>query len=176
MDFPTRKQIRLPNFDCSQSNIYFLTICTHNRARLFGEIASSELDEHLLTYPNHPEQIIEKWLFEIENKYLNSIIDAYVIMPDHVHFILYNPGIINETGEHIGSPLPEIIKWFKTQTTNEYIRGVKNGLFPYFEKHLWQRNYYEHIIRNEADLQTRRKYIYDNPLKWLFPLSPPRTR
>ncbi|MHB1151048.1 MAG: hypothetical protein ACYCWE_00740 [Eubacteriales bacterium] len=51
-------------------------------------------------------------------------------------------------------------------TTNEYIRGVKNGLYPPFDKHVWQRNYFEHIIRNEDDLYDIRKYIRDNPKNW----------
>ena len=162
MNLPQRRQLRMPNFDYSKSNIYFITICTFSRARLFGELISSEVGQHLRTFPNFPNKIVEKWLMEIENKYLNSVIDAYIVMPDHIHFILYNPGMITDAGEHIGSPLPEIIKWFKTQTTNDYIRGVKSGLYPPFDRHLWQRNYFEHIIRNEGDLQTRRKYIYDN--------------
>ena len=77
------------------------------------------------------------------------------------------------SGEHIGSPLrricpniPEMIQWFKTMSTNEYIRGVKSGKFPPFEKSIWQRNYYEHIIRTENDLNNIRLYIKENPNTW----------
>ena len=88
-------------------------------------------------------------------------------MPDHVHMIINNPGVYDEmTGAHTGAPLPEIIKWFKTQTTNDYIRGVKNGLFPPIDRHIWQRNYYEHIIRNDHDYEETWYYIDDNPRKW----------
>jgi putative transposase len=85
-------------------------------------------------------------------------------------------------GEHIGSPLQEpndptgsplqkptishMIQWFKTMTTNKCIRGVKSGIFPSFEKHLWQRNYWEHIIRNEKSLTQIREYIKSNPSSW----------
>ena len=81
-------------------------------------------------------------------------------MPDHIHFIIFNEG------EHAGSPLPEIIKWFKTQTTNKYIKCVKRGLFQPFDKHIWQRNYYEHIIRNQNDYNEIWQYIDENPLNW----------
>jgi len=64
------------------------------------------------------------------------------------------------------TPLPEIVKWFKTQTTNAYIRAVKSGLYPTFDKHIWQRNYYEHIIRNEHEFELIRTYIVNNPGKW----------
>ncbi len=69
-------------------------------------------------------------------------------------------------GEHIGSPLHAMIQWFKTMTTNEYIRGVKNNDWPRFNKKLWQRNYYEHIIRNEKSCYQISEYVQTNPVKW----------
>ncbi|MDD3693624.1 MAG: transposase [Oscillospiraceae bacterium] len=126
---------------------------------LFGEIANDTVGAHLCVRPNNPDKMIEKWLFELENKYPGITIDYYAIMPDHIHFILFCLA-------HAGAPLPEIIKWYKTQTTNAYIKGVKTGLYPPFDKHIWQRNYYEHIIRNEQDLYEIRKYIDENSLKW----------
>ena len=71
-----------------------------------------------------------------------------------------------EPGEHIGSPLHAMIQWFKTMTTNEYIRGVKNVGWPRFNKKLWQRNYYEHIIRDKKSYHQISEYIKTNPLKW----------
>ena len=56
--------------------------------------------------------------------------------------------------------------WFKTMTTNEYIANVKNNIFPPFNKKIWQRNYYEHVIRDENDYITKAEYILNNPLKW----------
>ena len=69
-------------------------------------------------------------------------------------------------GEHIGSPLHRVVGWFKTMTTNEYIRGVKTLGWKRFDGKLWQRNYYEHIIRNEKSFETISDYIIDNPAKW----------
>ncbi len=69
-------------------------------------------------------------------------------------------------GEHIGSPLHCVVQWFKTMSTNEYIRGVKNCGWPRFNGKLWQRNYYEHIIRNEKSYQTISNYILNNPANW----------
>ncbi len=84
-------------------------------------------------------------------------------MPNHIHFILI---IENTTGEHTGSPLHEMIQWFKTQSTNAYIKGVKDNLFPPFDKHVWQRNYYDHVIRTEQDYLDIWQYIDTNPQKW----------
>ena len=69
-------------------------------------------------------------------------------------------------GAHTGAPLPTIVQWFKTMTTNEYIRMVKHAGWTPFRGRLWQRNYYEHIIRNERALERIRDYILTNPLHW----------
>jgi len=72
----------------------------------------------------------------------------------------------NIEGEHVGSPLHCVVQWFKTMTTNEYIRGVKTLGWQPFNRKLWQRNYWEHIIRNEQSYQTISEYIINNPAKW----------
>lgn len=160
LSLPNRKSIRLKDYDYAQQNAYFVTICTHHRANLFGSIDVSSVGAHPCVRPNSANKMIENWLFKLETKYEGISIDCYVIMPNHLHVILFN------TGAHTGAPLPQIVKWFKTQTTNAYIRGVKDGLYPPFDQHVWQRNYYEHIIRNEHDLTDIRRYIEENPLKW----------
>lgn len=160
MDFPKRKQIRLKDYDYSQKNAYFLTICTYHQLHLFGKITNDTVSSVPRGNRNDAGNMIEKWLFELENKFNQVQIDFYVIMPNHIHFIIIN------TGNAGGNTLPGIIDWFKTMTTNEYIKGVKNHLFTPFNKHLWQRSYYEHVIRNEQDLNGIRQYIEENPLKW----------
>jgi REP element-mobilizing transposase RayT len=69
-------------------------------------------------------------------------------------------------GEHIGSPLQRVMQWFKTMSTNEYIRNVKTNNWPRFDGKLWQRNYWEHIIRDEKSYSAISEYIINNPLKW----------
>jgi REP element-mobilizing transposase RayT len=162
-----RRSIRLKGYDYSQSGAYFITICTQNKKYLFGKIADNEMQL------NDAGEIIDKWWLELKNKFNNIELDEYVIMPNHFHGIICintmqsnNIGDIIQQGEHIGSPLHKMIQWFKTMTTNEYIRGVKSDKFPSFEKSLWQRNYYEHIIRAENELYTISQYIYNNPYNW----------
>ena len=154
-ELPKRKQTRLKDYDYSQNGYYFITICTHNRQNLFGEIVGATLCGR----PNNPDKMIEKWLLELENKFDGVKICEYIIMPNHLHFI------ISKTGDHVGSPLRDIVGWFKTMTTNEYIANVKNNIFPPFDKKIWQRNYYEHIIRDESDYIETKEYILNNPLK-----------
>ena len=69
-------------------------------------------------------------------------------------------------GEHAGSPLHRVVQWFKTMSTNEYIRGVKQNGWAPFPGKLWQRNYWEHIVRNEPELNRIREYIHNNPAQW----------
>ena len=165
-----RKSIRLKGYDYSKNGIYFITICTNNRENLFGKIfsvgANLRVRPELTTNKielNNAGKMVEKWLKELPNKYKNIKCDEYVIMPNHIHMLIE---ICNEEGEHIGSPLHEIIKWFKTMTTNEYIKMVKDGILPSFEKRVWQRNYHENIIRTEEIYIKVSDYIRNNPLKW----------
>ena len=155
--------MRAKGLDYSKQGAYFITICTHNRQSLFGEIVwDNSVGATLRGRPNNPDHMIEKWLFEIENKFPNTEIDEYVIMPDHIHVILLF------TGDHIGSPLQDVVDWFKTMTTNEYIRGVKEGLYEPYKSVFWQRSYFDHIIRSQDDLYETRKYIINNPRAWYY--------
>ena len=102
-------------------------------------------------------------------------------MPNHCHGIVVIPvgadlrvgpgskgARTTHQGTHAGAPLPTVIQWFKTMTTNDYIRGVKAVSWPSFNGRLWQRNYYEHIIRDEDSLNRIRQYIVDNSARWAF--------
>ena len=172
-----RRSIRLRGYDYSQAGAYFVTICTQDRTCLFGEPLDGEMRL------NEAGKMIERWSIKLENKFPDIQCDTFVCMPNHVHFIvvtvgedlrvchgnihpsnIYPDGI--KKGEHTGSPLQRLVQWFKTMTTNEYIRGVKNQQWPPFNKKLWQRNYWEHIIRDEESLNRIRQYIIDNPLHW----------
>ena len=155
-----RKKLRLPNYDYSQNGAYYVTICTHDRKRLFGLVTN--VGAHPCVRLNTAGLMIKDKLLSLEKKFDDIKLDYYCIMPNHLHFVLF------KQGEHTGSPLHQNIQWLKTQTTNEYIKLVKQGVLPPFDKHIWQRNYYEHVIRGEKDLFEIRKYINDNPAKWFF--------
>jgi len=176
--------IRLKNYDYSQSGAYFVTICTHNREFLFCEIVNCKI------VLNEKGKMVEKWWYELNNKFTNIETDLYVVMPNHFHGILVinNPPVEADIrvctdnitdqskGEHTGSALHKIVQWFKTMTTNDYIKNVKTKNWAPFDKKLWQRNYYEHIIRNEIELNRVREYIMNNPLKWELDFENPERK
>ncbi len=159
-----RHSIRLHEFDYSLAGAYFVTICTHKRERLFGDIQDGNMKL------NGIGQIIDNWWNKISTKYRDVRLDEYRIMPNHFHgivWILDHVGAplvgaqITRAGTRPAPTLGEIVGGFKSITTVEYIRSAVGNPWK-----LWQRNYYEHIIRNENELFAMRKYIIENPLKW----------
>ncbi len=169
----SRRSIRLKNYDYAKAGAYFVTICTQNRSCLFGEINDGEL---LLADPG---RMIGMWWLELSSKFPTASLDSYVVMPNHIHGIVsieQKADCMTDQGAPACAPLPTVIQWFKTMTTNEYIRGVKSGSFPPFEGKLWQRNYFEHIIRNEKELDLIRLYISQNPAKWHLDRENPLVR
>lgn len=168
-----RKSIRLKDYDYSNSGWYYVTICSYERQNIFG------IDKEGKVILGEMGKIVEEeWLKKIELRN-NVDLDSYVIMPNHLHGIiiierrgeLNSPQEGNErrmqyapTDNKFKSPsqtLGAIIRGFKSSVTkriNENIQGLKENI--------WQRNYYDHIIRNENDLHRIRTYIHNNPLKW----------
>ena len=195
-----RRSIRLKGYDYSQEGLYFITICVQDRACLFGEMSTGKM------ILNDARKMVERWYFELENKYPDKRCHEMVVMPNHFHCIIENirstpcgcPNILDAhvatTDAHVGTPLRgrpnndgrpnnndspygihnkkhhatigDAMDWFKTMTTNEYIRGVKTLGWQPFNGKLWQRNYWEHIIRDEQSHQRILEYIVNNPQKW----------
>ncbi len=174
---PKRKHPRIKNYNYSDVGAYFITICTQNKQRVLSYIrrragACSRRSENADEFLNSEEiytvkytkygYIAEKQLFLLEERYRDVVIDSYVIMPDHIHLILFikNRSVITAGA----SPRPtvmDIICSYKSLTTREC---KKNG----FEGKLFQTSFFDHIIRNREDYEKHIKYIYENPMKWVF--------
>ena len=154
-----RRSIRLPEYDYSQDGAYFITLCSFNRQLIFGNIVSGEI--HL----SKIGEIVKKYLEEIPDHFKDVFVDKYAIMPNHIHFIHLIVGVQNfEPLRHqyqkiIPRSIGSIIRSFKSSVTR-WCR--KNDL----ENFKWQRNYFEHTIRNEEDFIRIREYIMNNPLQW----------
>ena len=150
-----RRSIRLKGYDYSKPGGYFVTVVTQEREPFFGIIRN---DEMVL---NTAGEMVRRWWQGIPNKYPSVDLGSSVVMPNHIHGILLirdtdtvsvgaDLRVCPDEGEHAGSPLPnkqnpslsQIVQWFKTMTTNEYIRGVKGLEWEPFQGKLWQRNYY----------------------------------
>jgi len=144
-----RRSIRLPGYDYSQQGAYFVTICIWQRQYLLGDIEEGNM---LLT--RYGEVVDFNW-FNLTRVYPNIELDYFVIMPNHIHGII----IIKNRDKNHG--LSEIVRGFKTFSARRInqLRAV-SGI------HVWQRGYYEHIIRNETTFSKIQEYIINNPYKW----------
>jgi len=148
------KSTRLTHYDYSSIGSYFITICTYKRECCLGEIIESKLQSNEFT------KICETCWLQLPNHYDNCELDSFVVMPNHVHFIVR----IVETGFKPVSTrysISEIVRGFKTYTAKKInIIRNKQGI-PF-----WQSRYYDHVIRNEEELYKVREYICSNPLNW----------
>ena len=105
--------------------------------------------------------VSEIWTM-VPDRYTIAVLDDFVVMPNHVHGILW----FEPDGTSIGPSLRDVITWFKTVTTNHYIRGVRDTGWPPYDRHLWQRNYHEHIVRSNRDMERIRAYVRNNSAHW----------
>ena len=165
-NLPKRKPTRLSKYDYSSIGAYFVTICVKNRQPILSHIA---VGDGALDVPHLPHvellptgKIIEKHLLA-SNTIPGVVIDQYVIMPDHIHAIIIITN--SKAGADIGtskapsptnSLLPHVISVFKRFCNLE------------IGENIFQRGYYDHIIRDREDYETRCKYIYENPMRWYY--------
>jgi putative transposase len=161
-----RHSIRLKDYDYSLEGAYFVTTCANGYKCLFGEIENGKM------CLNRFGSIVNEFWVEIPAHFTNVVIDTFVAMPNHLHAIVT---IVNDRRGEVTSPtqkgaetaplrkhtLGQIIAYFKYQTTKS-INKIR--LTP--GNRIWQRNYYEHVIRNENDLNEVRQYVIDNPVQW----------
>jgi len=168
-----RRSIRLKEYDYGQPGAYFVTLCTHRRECLLGENVEGKV-----TLNEYGKIVEEEW-HKTKQMRQGVDLDAFIVMPNHIHGILVLMGIPISTdrrGTMHRAPTPRF-EQFGRPTSNSIptiIRGIKssvtqriNHLRGTHGQPVWQRNYYEHVIRNEIDLEEIREYIQDNPLKWL---------
>ena len=166
----SRHSIRLAGYDYAHPGAYFVTICTKNRECLFGEIVEG------IMRVNDAGQMIQSLWDELPQHYPGVDIDAFVVMPNHVHGIIAltpveaGPCTCPDNGRPRGAAptmsLMDVVHRLKSLTTARYRHGVAEQDWRPFPGKLWQRNYYEHIIRDENELACIRQYIIDNPMRW----------
>ena len=147
-----RRTIRLQEYDYSSDGLYFVTICTHGHKNIFGKIVDSNL---VLSDKGKVVELVWK---ELSNKYPQVVCHEYTIMPNHFHGIIqidnYCQG--GQTPPLQQTKLGNIIAFFKYRTAK-----IINS-----DSRLWQRNYYEHIIRNQQSYEEITAYVIENPINW----------
>lgn len=187
-----RHSTHLKNYDYSSAGAYFVTICTQNRESLFGRISvgAGPCARPQMVLSDAGRMIADVW-HQIPSHYPGNDVDEFVVMPNHVHGIVIvgagpcccpeNKQRPHEIGQPrgvapTGLPLPDVVHRFKTMTTKLYMDGVKQSGWQPFNGKLWQRGYYEHVIRDDDELKEIRQYILTNPLKWALDSENPEYR
>lgn len=171
-DLPNRRTIRLHEYDYSQEGLYFVTVCSQERLCLFGEVKNNEM------MLNEAGQMVKNEWNQLKERFRCVDLHDSIVMPNHFHGIIEiirNVGIPlvgirnedNRQPQGIAPTIGQITGAFKSITTNRYIQGVKLYNWDRFHTRLWQRNYYEHIIRNEQEYQKTVEYILSNPYNWV---------
>ena len=150
--WPTRKIIRLPNYDYSADGAYFITICIHQRHCFLGNIVQDCMQL------NEAGEMVQSYWHSIPAYYSGVSLDVFQVMPNHIHGILF----LNKAQ----FSLSNLINRFKTITTRQYINEVYQNNWHPFNGKLWQRSYYENILRDEDTLYLTREYIVNNPANW----------
>lgn len=145
MALPKRKELRLQSYEYSQTGVYFITICTRDKNRILSEVRNGK--RVLLPFG----LISEKYIKEIGNYYDNVRFDNYVIMPNHIHVL------ISISGGSSGTPTP---------TVSQIVSTFKRFCNKDFGGNIWQRSFFDHVIRNDEDYLRHMQYINENPKKW----------
>lgn len=160
-----RRSLRLPYYDYSQEGAYYITICSHERDCMFGDIVNERMELNGL---GQIVQVEWTWSGELRDE---ISLDIYQVMPNHFHaIVLIKP--VTAKKYHVGASgarpsriepksLSSLVAGFKSSTTSKIRKMSKDPNLK-----VWQRGFYEHVIRNEAELNSRREYIMNNPLKW----------
>jgi len=177
-----RRQNRVSGYDYSQGGYYFVTVCTQDRIEWFGEIKKGEM------VLNDIGKMAHQLWNEIPFYYSGIHLDTFVVMPNHIHGIIIIESSVGTTpcgcptrnefgqtqmfGQTRGSvptdklSLSDVISRYKSLVTKKYIDGVRQYNWTAFNKKLWQRSFYDCIIRNETSLNQICQYITNNPRQW----------
>jgi len=177
-----RHSTRLKGYDYSQAGAYFITICTQNRLHLFGRVVDGEM-----ILNDAGKMVFDQWM-GLSQRFHTIELHECVVMPNHIHGIIeitytttVGVGLVptpnGATTERATkdrattrvaptTTIGDIVGAYKSLTTNAYIDGVQQSGWVRFNKKIWQRNYWEHIIRGEQECACIAQYIIANPLKW----------
>lgn len=168
-----RRSIRLQGYDYSQNGAYFLTLCVYQRVCLFGDVVDGEMQLSELG------EIVQEELLRTPLIRTHVELDAFVVMPNHFHAIVMfvddaQPVVSANVGAHSCAPLQKPTTLQRTpRSLGSLVAGFKSVVTKRVNEQreqscarLWQRNYYEHVIRNESSLNDIRSYIQTNPARW----------
>ena len=163
MELPKRKSTRHKHHDYDSAGAYFITVCTKDRVCLLSRIVGTGVLDGPSVELTEYGKIAEKYIKQLDSFYNNIIVEKYVIMPNHIHLLLRIPYISHLDGPS-GTPVPTV----QNSTVSKFISTFKRFCNKEYGKNIWQMRSYDHIIRNGNDYDEIVRYIYENPLNWIY--------
>ena len=155
---PKRKAVRWENYDYSTEGRYFITICTEGRKQILSQIVGGDvLDAPKTIELFSAGKIVEKYLNQLNDFYSNIEIDQYVIMPNHIHMILFVFG---------GGPSRTSAPTKQHSVLSQFVSTLKRFCNKEHGENLFQRSFFDRVIRNREEYENVKKYIFFNPDKW----------
>ena len=154
-ELPKRKQNRLQNFDYSTNGAYFITICTQDKKCILGNIVGVGVPDDPQIKLSEYGKIVYNQIIEMNKIYNNVNVEKFIVMPNHLHLLIE----ITNNGSS-GTPTPT------NSVVPSFVSTLKRFTNKKIGKKLWQRSFYDHIIRNEEDYLNVWEYINNNPAKW----------
>ena len=159
-DLPKRKSTRLKNFDYNAIGGYFITLCTEDRRQILSRIVGGDVlgdpkNTELLPYGI----VADKYIKQMSDFYENIIVEQYVIMPNHIHLLLF---VCDDGSPRTSTPTKQ------TSTVSHFVSTFKRFCNKEYGRNIWQRGFHDHIIRGREDYEEITKYIYENPIRWHY--------
>ncbi len=156
---PERKTLRLEGYDYSRAGYYFVTVCTQEKRHLFWDERRAGLEP---APTNALGELVTRTWLDLPCHTTGIHVDKFVVMPNHFHgIVILDDACVGAGSKPARTPLPEVIRQFKTFSARKINQARGTPGIP-----IWQRGYYDHIIRNEPDYLRVWQYIDTNPAKW----------
>lgn len=160
-----RRSLRLKNYNYAQAGAYFVTLCTQNRESLFGEIINGVMRLNTIG-----RIVVDQW-HAIPHRFADVELDEFVVMPNHIHgiFVIVGAplaGALDRATARVAPTVGDIVGAYKSLCVHHGLEWIKQNEPNRILGQLWQRNYWEHIVRNEPELHRIREYTRNNPAQW----------
>ena len=162
-----RKTPRYQSFDYNNEGVYFITICTQNRRNILSRISvGTGVPDCPKTELTEYGMIADKYIKQLSAFYSHLSIEAYVIMPNHIHLLLWIKENNIDDGQS-GTPVPTNVERANA-TLSKFVSTFKRFCNKAYGENIWQARFYDHIIRYKKDYEAYLKYINENPTNWYY--------
>ena len=159
-EFPKRKSTRAQNFDYNTNGAYFVTVCTKNRQQLLSKIVGVDVLDDPKNVDLLPHgKIVDKYINQLDTFYNDISVASYVIMPNHIHIMLFVRG---NGSSRTSTPTKQ------HSAVSQFVSTLKRFCNKKYGENIFQRGFFDHIIRNQKDYEEHLRYIHNNPMCWQF--------